>query len=163
MELPCPSSETLVTPDNGVGGPPYTTSGAPRSPRSPNLQRRDCRMPDGRPPHPYYVDPDTGMSYWEPLAPEVSTPAAGAPRKAAGAAARGMAGGASATPQSMANERTVAKPSTVGMWSPRGVVAAEGGVISMPLLAPTVAKTASGSGTDSQERTDQAAGSPSRE
>ncbi|GAB0498007.1 hypothetical protein MMPV_009346 [Pyropia vietnamensis] len=158
MERPCPSSETLVTPDSGVGGPPYATGGAPCSPRSPNLQRRNCRMPDGRPPHPYYVDPDTGMSYWEPLTPEVSTPAAAAPRKMVEAAARGAAGPASAASQSTPKEWTVAKPSTVGMWSPRGVVAAEGGVISMPLLAPTVAKTGGGAGTSSQEQTEQAEG-----
>lgn len=156
MERSCPSSETLVTPDSGVGSPPLATSCAPRSPRSPNLQRRDCHMHDGRPPHPYYVDPDTGMSYWEPMIPEVATPAAVVPP---GKGARVPPGGAAAAPPSMAGaERTVAKPSTVGMWSPRGVVAAEGGVISMPLLAPTAANTGGGSESGTQKRAEQAAG-----
>lgn len=156
MERSCPSSEMLVTPESGAGSPPLATSCAPRSPRSPNLLRRDCYMHDGRPPHPYYVDPDTGMSYWEPITPEVATPAAAAPPEQG---ALVPPGGAAAGELSMAGtERTVAKPSTVGMWSPRGLVAAKGGMLSMPLLAPTVASTGGGTGSGSQERVEQAPG-----
>lgn len=160
MERPCPSSAMPVTPDSGVGVPPYMTSSAPRSPRSPNLQRRDCRMHDGLPPHPYYVDPDTGMSYWEPLSPEVSTPsAAAATGQGAGAASEGPV----VAQPSSAKAWTVAKPSAAGVWSPRGVVAAQGGVISMPLLAPTVANAGGGGESGSQQKTEQATGNPGDE
>lgn len=117
-------------------------------------------MHDGRPPHPYYVDPDTGMSYWEPLTSEVSTPAAEAAGQGAGAAARGAAEGTEAAHPSSDKEWTVSKPAVAGMWSPRGVVAAEGAVISMSPLAPTVANTGGAAGSGSQEPTEQAAGTP---
>lgn len=152
-----------VTPDSGVGVPPYVSCKAPPSPRSPNLQRRDCRMPDGRPPHPYYVDPDTGMSYWEPLTPKVSTSAAAATQQGAGAAGHGAAEETATDQPPSAKAWTVTKPSAAGVWSPRGVVAAEGGVISMPPLAPTVANAGGEAGSGSQHPTEQATGTPGGE
>ncbi|OSX76981.1 hypothetical protein BU14_0166s0021 [Porphyra umbilicalis] len=115
-----------VTPEAGIGSLRRTQSASPR------LIRRDCDMHDGRPPHAYYVDADTGVSYWESLPgqPETKTPAAAA---AAAAAAQSSSTGASV--KAGAGCDIVAKPSTAGMWSPRGIVAGGGEVSPLPLDA----------------------------
>eukprot|EP00168_Porphyra_purpurea_P004188 TRINITY_DN148_c0_g1_i5.p3 TRINITY_DN148_c0_g1~~TRINITY_DN148_c0_g1_i5.p3 ORF type:complete len:146 (-),score=31.20 TRINITY_DN148_c0_g1_i5:431-868(-) len=105
-------SAAPVTPESGVGSLRRTQSDSAR------LIRRDCNMHDGRPPHAYYVDADTGVSYWEPL------PAQTEAKTAAAATAPSSSTGASAKAGAACG--VVAKPSTVGMWSPRGIVSAGG-------------------------------------
>jgi len=120
-------STAPVTPDCGVGSLRRTQSASAR------LIRRDCHMHDGRPPHTYYVDADTGVSYWEslPAQPEAKTPAAAATPTAAPAPS--SATGASV--KAGVGCGIVSKPSTAGMWSPRGIVAGGGEVSPLPLDA----------------------------
>eukprot|EP00168_Porphyra_purpurea_P004186 TRINITY_DN148_c0_g1_i3.p2 TRINITY_DN148_c0_g1~~TRINITY_DN148_c0_g1_i3.p2 ORF type:complete len:130 (-),score=29.80 TRINITY_DN148_c0_g1_i3:480-869(-) len=106
-------SAAPVTPESGVGSLRRTQSDSAR------LIRRDCNMHDGRPPHAYYVDADTGVSYWEPL------PAQTEAKTAAAATAPSSSTGASAKAGAACG--VVAKPSTVGMWSPRGDCVGRGG------------------------------------